>query len=94
MGDLKRIVVDKFKIEESFSFEELEKGNYKIITMEDAFSEFPKLELNARKNELFLNGVMLTYELEDGVYNIYSEGKYIGFGRVKNKLLKRDIIEV
>lgn len=56
--------------------------------MEDAFSEFPKLELNARKNELFLNGVMLTYELEDGVYNIYSEGKYIGLGRVKKQIIK------
>ena len=61
--------------------------------MEEIFNEFPKLELNARKKELFLNGVILTNEVEDGVYNIYSNNQYIGLGIVKDKLLKRDIID-
>ncbi|MFG6319238.1 MAG: hypothetical protein K1W33_05205 [Clostridia bacterium] len=93
MSELKRIVVDKFKIEDSFSFEDIEKGNYKIITMQEFFENFPKITLNSRKKELFLNGVMLTYELDDGIYNIYSEEQYIGLGIVKDRLLKRDIIE-
>ncbi|MCX4302761.1 MAG: hypothetical protein OSJ66_01915 [Clostridia bacterium] len=93
MSELKRIVIDKFKIEDSFSFEDIEKGNYKIITMQEFFENFPKITLNSRKKELFLNGVMLTYELDDGVYNIYSEEQYIGLGIVKDRLLKRDIIE-
>lgn len=93
MSSLNRTVVDKFKIEESYTFEEIEKGNFKILTMEEIFNEFPKLELNARKKELFLNGVMLTNEVEDGVYNIYSNNQYIGLGIVKDKLLKRDIID-
>ena len=41
MSELKRIVVDKFKIEDSFSFEDIEKGNYKIITMQEFFENFP-----------------------------------------------------
>ena len=81
MSELKRIVVDKFKIEDSFSFEDIEKGNYKIITMQEFFENFPKITLNSRKKELFLNGVMLTYELDDGIYNIYSEEQYIEIGR-------------
>ena len=93
MADLKRTVVDKFKIEDTYSFEEIEKGNFKIITMQELFKDLPKIELNQRKKELFLNGVMLTYELDDGVYNIYLESEYIGLGIVKNKLLKRDIVE-
>ena len=93
MSSLNRIVVDKFKIEESYTFEEIENGNFKILTMEEVFNHFPKLELNARKKELFLNGVMLTYELQDGLYNIYSNNNYIGLGVVKDKLLKRDIVE-
>ncbi len=93
MSELKRIVIDKFKIEDSFSFEDIEKGNYKIITMQEFFENFPKITLNSRKKELFLNGVMLTYELDDGIYNIYSEEQYIGLGIVKDRLLKRDIIE-
>ena len=56
--------------------------------------ENPKIILNERKKELFLNGVMLTFELEENIYRIYS-GKnedFLGLGVVKNSLLKRDVI--
>ena len=100
MSFLNRIVVDKFKIEDAIDFDTLEKnkGNEEflknnIITMEEVFGEFPKLILNSRKLELFLNGVMLTFKNEDGIYNIYDENnKYIGTGTIRNELLKRDII--
>ena len=100
MSYLNRIIVDKFKIEDAIDFETLEanKDNEEflknnLITMEEVFSDFPKLKLNSRKLELFLNGVMLTFENEDGIYNIYDENNnYIGTGTIKNSLLKRDII--
>ena len=100
MSYLNRIVVDKFKIENAIDFETLEENkNNKdflennIITMEDVFCDFPKLSLNSRKLELFLNGVMLTFKNEDGIYNVYDENNnYIGTGTIKNELLKRDII--
>lgn len=93
MVKLQRTVVDRFKIEDSYTFEQIEKGEYKLWTMEEIFKDLPKLNLNSRKKELFLNGVMLTFEIDEGVYNIYSEGKYIGLGIVRNSLLKRDIVE-
>lgn len=93
MAKLQRTIVDRFKIEDSYTFEQIEKGNYKLWTMEEIFKELPKLELNDRKRELFLNGVMLTFEVNEGIYNIYSDGKYIGLGTVRNNLLKRDIVE-
>lgn len=93
MSSLTRILVDKFKIEDSYSFEDIENGNFKLWKMEEIFNDLPKLNLNLRKKELFLNGVMLTFEVEDGLYNIYSEEKYIGLGVVSKKLLKRDIVE-
>lgn len=97
MFSLKRTIVDKFKIEDSITFETLEEIKCdiesKLIKMEDVFKDLSRLNLNARKEELFLNGVMLTFEVEEGIYNIYnSENKYLGTGTVKNKLLKRDII--
>ncbi len=100
MLDLKRINVDKFKIENAIDFETLEKNkdnieflNKNLITMEQIFKSFPKIVLNKRKEELFLNGVMLTFEEKEGLYNIYnSETTYLGTGIVKNKLLKRDVI--
>lgn len=97
MSLLNRILVDKFSIEEAIDFETLEKikDNIedKLITMEEVFSNLEKLKLTERKKELFLNGVMLTCNLNDGVYNIYDfNDNYIGLGIIKNNLLKRDII--
>ena len=100
MSYLNRIVVDKFKIEDAIDFETLEKNKddeeflkNNLITMEEVFSEVPILNLTSRKLELFLNGVMLTFKNEDGIYNIYDESNnYIGTGTIKNELLKRDII--
>lgn len=100
MSYLSRIVVDKFKIEDAISIETLELNkenkeflNSHIITMEKIFEDLPKIILNSRKEELFLNGVMLTFDKNDGLYNIYSSNKeYVGLGIIKNKLLKRDIV--
>lgn len=97
MSSLQRTLVDKFSIDNAMDFETLEKLKNsiesKLITMEEVFEKFDKIKLNNRKKELFLNGVMLTFELQDGVYNIYSsQDEYIGIGTVKNNLLKRDIV--
>ncbi len=71
--------------------------NNKIISVESIFENSLSIELDNRKLELFLNGVMLTQNFEDGVYKIYSRtscntNKFIGTGTIKDKLLKRDII--
>ena len=93
MFSLNRVKVDRFDLKDSFSLEEIERGTYKLISMEEQFKSFKKIELNKRKLELFLNGVNLSLDLEDGLYNVYSEGKYIGLGTLREKLLKRDIID-
>ncbi len=93
MKDLERIQVGKFKIEDSITIEELENNIQKnFITVEQYFKKCPKINLNEKKLQLFLNGVQLTYDFEDGIYTIYSDEKFIGIGNIKNKLLKRDII--
>lgn len=97
MSKLTRTKVDKFTLENAITFDELEKRKENIendlIKMEDIFSDLRKITLNKRKEELFLNGVMLTFEYEDGLYNIYNAtNNYLGTGTVKNKLLKRDTI--
>ncbi len=97
MLDLQRIQVDKFKIEDSLSFEDLEKNKdnieKKLIKMEEVFKEFPNINLPENKIDLFLNGVNIRgfNKYQDGIYNIYCE-KYIGLGIVKDGCLKRDIV--
>lgn len=94
MKELKRICVDKFEIKDAISLEQLEniKLDNKIISIEEIFKDNLKIDLNNRKLELFLNGVQLTYKLNDGLYRIYNNNIFIGLGIVKNKLLKRDIV--
>ena len=93
MKELKRIQVGGFRIEDSATIEQLENNVDKyFITIEKYFENCPQIQLNTKKLQLFLNGVQLTYELEDGIYRIYSDDKFIGIGTIKDKLLKRDII--
>ena len=94
MKELQRTSVDKFKIEDSINLEELSKdeAQKRIITIENIFKEKEKVYLNGKGVELFLNGVQLTRELEDGVYRVYNNNNFIGLGIIKNKLLKRDIV--
>ena len=44
------------------------------------------------QKELLLNGVRLSVEQEDGVYNLLCNEEYLGIGIIQNHLLKRDVI--
>lgn len=96
MSELIRTKVNEFTLIKSYTLEELEQNkeniSKEIITIEELFKDSEKIVLNDRKCELFLNGVMLTYNLKDGIYCIYKEEQFIGLGVIKNKLLKRDVI--
>ena len=94
MKELVRTRVDKFDIEKAISLDDLDKIDIddKIISIEDIFMDKPKIDLNSRKLELFLNGVQLTKDLDDEIYRVYNNNKFIGIGTVKNRLLKRDIV--
>ena len=100
MKELKRTRIDNFKLEDAITLEELEQNKdneeflkNNIISIEKVFENKNRINLNERKKELFLNGVKLTYNLEDDIYLVYSNNKFIGLGEVKDKLLKRDVIE-
>ena len=96
MKNLRRIQVGEFNIENSISLEQLENKEIfqkNFITIEKYFEENPKIKLNEYIMKLFLNGVQLTYNLDDNIYKIYNtNNEFIGIGTVKNNLLKRDII--
>ncbi len=101
MSSLTRTIVDKFNIENAITLELLEenKNNLEfieknLIEMEEIFKELPSIELPIKKKELFLNGVNLTYNLDEGLYNVHVDKIYLGTATIKNNLLKRDIIIV
>ncbi len=94
MKELQRTKVNEFDIKDAITLEDLDNVNIedKIISIENLFINNEKIDLNNRKLELFLNGVQLTHDLNDGVYRIYNNNNFIGLGIVKDKLLKRDIV--
>lgn len=104
MKELNRTKVGIFDIKDSIKIDELEENKQDgsflkahIITIEDLFiklyGEENKITLNNKKIIHFLNGVKLTYNLQDGQYRVYNEnGMFIGTGSVINNLLKREII--
>ena len=99
MSNLERIKVDDFDIRDSVTLEDLEKNKdnkmfleRSLINMETICKDLPQISLNNRKKELFLNGVMLSIENKEGLYNIYNNNVYLGTGTIKNNLLKRDVI--
>jgi len=96
MKSLRRIEVDRFKIEDAITLDELNDNREKIqelpafVTMEECFSFLPTIQLQDKTK--YLNGQLLNFDLVDGIYNVYEKNKYIGIGIVKNKKLKRDIV--
>lgn len=94
MKELKRTKVNEFNIENSINLEELtiEKIREKIIKIEEIFKSKEKINLDDKKLQLFLNGVLLTQKMKDDIYRIYNNKNFIGLGIIKNNLLKRDII--
>lgn len=104
MKELNRIKVGIFDIKSSIKLEELEKNKNNIeflekniISIENLFThlygENNKIILNEKKLRLFINGVKLSYDLQEGQYRVYnSRNEFIGVGNVENKLLKREII--
>ena len=96
MCDLKRLQVGDFNISDSITLEELQNNQDDIkeyiIPIERLFQNNGSIELTDKKLQLFLNGVQLTMDKQDGIYKIYNNNKFIGIGIIKNSLLKRDII--
>lgn len=103
MKELNRTKVGIFDVKDSISIEELEDNKNdeiyikeRIISIEELFVRLYGndniVKLNDKKLELFLNGVKLTYELNEGLYRIYdSKNNFIGIGSIQNNLLKREI---
>lgn len=96
MKDLRRVRVGDFKIEDSIEIENVRENpeilDEKVITIEKFFENKLRIELNDKELELLLNGVKLSKELQDDIYRIYNQDKFIGLGIIENKKLKRDVI--
>ena len=96
MIELQRVQVGEFNISNSVTLEQIQNNPTEfekhLITIEDIFKDKVNINLDNKKLQLFLNGVQLNFNKEEGVYKIYNANKFIGIGCIKNNKLKRDIV--
>ena len=97
MKELNRLQVGEFKIENSITLNQLKENKdhivKSIITIEQFFCDKEKIILDAKREEQFLNGVKLQYNLIDEIYRIDNEKQdFIGLGIIKQGYLKRDVV--
>jgi len=99
MKELNRTKVGRFEIDKSITLNELEENKNSIkfikeniITVKEMFEEYGKIDLKDKELEKLLNGVKIYIDKQDGMYNIYNKGNYIGIAIVKDNLAKRELI--
>ncbi len=100
MKELDRLQVGRFNKEQAIKIDILKENkenkeflNKYFISFEEVVKDKPCISLTSAQIQLFLNGVKLSKNLEDGIYRVKNENNiFIGTGKIKNKLLKRDII--
>ena len=97
MKELERVQVGEFNISNSINIEDIRENaeliEKYIITIDKFFQNKPRINLNDNEIKIFLNGSKLTKKLENGLYTVYLNNKFIGIGTIENNNLKRDIIE-
>ena len=87
LQNLIRLRVGDFDIKKSAPLDELSAEN--ILPIEDCLNHLPKFELDARRIRAFLNGLPTTLNLPDkNALRIFSNGKFLGVGRIERGELK------
>ena len=75
-----------FSLEDAFTLDEIEKGNYKILSLDSLFS-YSCLFLQEEALKL-LNGQIINVNREDGLYKGYYNDKFVGIIEIKNHRAK------
>jgi tRNA pseudouridine55 synthase len=98
MVDLIRLKNGNFDIKDSIelygflklSFEEM-KG--KLISIDEYYKDLKKVYLLELDYKKILNGLKIECDEQDKMVRIYNNNKYVGLGEIKDKFLKRYIIQ-
>ena len=97
--ELERTKAGIFEKEKSYTLEEIkdivENNKFEEIFYDNEiiFSDYDTYTVVNNDMEKFLNGVKFDVKLKEGIYKLYNENKeFIGFGKVEDKKIKRDLI--
>jgi tRNA pseudouridine55 synthase len=94
---LVRTAVGPFRIEESFSLEDLKEGRFNLIPVDEGLSVYPKIRLKGSEARALKNGsfipVPLTLKFNEGtILRLYDESGFFGMAIVRGGRLKPERI--
>lgn len=100
MKDLKRTMVGNFLIKDAVTITELKENannkefiKNKLISIEEFFKDEESIVLDEKEMRVFLNGVLISNNLQDGIVRVYNNSnEFVGIGINNDKNLKRKII--
>jgi len=87
MQNILRTKCGDFYIEDSFSIENIEKDNFKIVQPETLF-DLKEIMLDDYLASRLLNGVIININEENGEYKIFHKQNFLGLGKVEKEKLK------
>lgn len=83
MLSIQRTRCGDFDIKNSYTLEDIERGNYKIIPLDSIFN-CPSINLKSEESEKLLNGVNIHF-FKDGIFKAYDDNlKFLGVVQVSN----------
>ena len=83
MLSIQRTRCGDFDIKNSYTLEDIERGNYKIIPLDSIF-DYPSINLKSEESEKLLNGVNIHF-FKDGIFKAYDDNlKFLGVVQVSN----------
>lgn len=77
MSSLIRTKQGNFKIEESYTIEDIEKGNYKLITIEEALSNLETTTIDEETYNKVKNGSIIEKTFSNDIANLVYENKIV-----------------
>ena len=90
MLSIQRTKCGFFDISNSYTLQDIENGNYKLVALDSVF-DYEKLDLRNNEAEKLLNGVVIPCQKQNGKVRLYREKQFLGIGSIKDNKLKFDL---
>lgn len=84
---IQRTKCGKFDIKNSYSLEDIQKGNYKVIKLDDVLDDYEKIYLSNEETQRLLNGNNIVSQ-NNGEFRAYNENEFLGLTIAENGYLR------
>lgn len=75
MSKLNRTKQGRFKLEDCYTLDDIENGNYKLISIDEVLSQYPRVMIGGFKKKLVSNGAIIDNEWDENEVLFVDENK-------------------